>query len=54
LVFHFDVECSVLLKGEEEEVVNSRALSGALKWLPQGGQEEVFPEGVMPVVSTIL
>eukprot|EP00601_Ochromonadales_sp_CCMP2298_P037224 CAMPEP_0173362984 /NCGR_PEP_ID=MMETSP1144-20121109/22131_1 /TAXON_ID=483371 /ORGANISM="non described non described, Strain CCMP2298" /LENGTH=246 /DNA_ID=CAMNT_0014312879 /DNA_START=373 /DNA_END=1110 /DNA_ORIENTATION=- len=54
LVFHFDVECSVLLHGEEEEVLNNRALSGGLKWLPQGGQEEAFSEGVAPVHDDIV
>ena len=45
IVFHFDVECTtVAMPGSSEvKVVNANALSGALKWLPQGAQMEVFP-----------
>lgn len=45
IVFHFDVECTTaLLPGSTEPtVVNANALSGAMTWLPQGAQNEVFP-----------
>mgnify|MGYP000305420675 CR=1 FL=1 len=42
IVFHFDVECTTT-GGSEPEVINASALSGELKWLPQGAQSEVFP-----------
>jgi DNA-directed RNA polymerases I and III subunit RPAC1 len=43
IVFHFDVECTTTTVNGQVQVVNGNALSGALKWLPQGGQAEVFP-----------
>ena len=48
IVFHFDVECTSQLSGTvkangETAYVNENALSGALSWLPQGNQAEVFP-----------
>ena len=57
IVFHFDVECKneVTTKANgEEEYVNETAYSGALRWLPQGSQEEMFPEGVKPVLDDIV
>lgn len=45
IVFHFDVECTTqhVAGSSEPVVVNDKALSGALKWLPQGTQAEMFP-----------
>jgi DNA-directed RNA polymerase I and III subunit RPAC1 len=45
IVFHFDVECTTqnVPGSSEPAVINDKALSGSLKWLPQGGQNEVFP-----------
>lgn len=51
IVFHFDVECTA---GSGDSVINGSALSGAMKWLPQGSQNEVFPEGVAPVHDDIV
>lgn len=51
IVFHFDVECTA---GSGDRVINGSALSGAMKWLPQGSQNEVFPEGVAPVHDDIV
>mmetsp|Transcript_19969 Transcript_19969/g.33435 ORF Transcript_19969/g.33435 Transcript_19969/m.33435 type:complete len:383 (+) Transcript_19969:120-1268(+) len=64
LVFHFDVECSNTTANanastaadgaaessadDNNNVVNASALSGELKWLPQGAQLEMFPEGDHP------
>jgi DNA-directed RNA polymerase I and III subunit RPAC1 len=44
IVFHFDVECTTanVPGSSEPKVVNANALSGALKWLPQGSQSDVF------------
>lgn len=44
IVFHFDVECTTqaVPGSAEPKVINGSALSGAMKWLPQGDQEEVF------------
>lgn len=44
IVFHFDVECTTqsVANSSEVKVINANALSGALKWLPQGDQMEVF------------
>lgn len=57
IVFHFDIECkneAVIKPNGQQGYVNESALSGALTWLPQGGQEEVFPEGVRPVHDDIV
>ena len=45
IVFHFDVECTTALQpgSSEPTVINASALSGAMNWLPQGAQNEVFP-----------
>lgn len=53
-MFHFDVECSASSVNGTEKVINASALSGAMKWLPQGSQNEVFPEGVAPVHDDIV
>ena len=44
-MFHFDVECTTALQpgSSEPTVINASALSGAMNWLPQGAQNEVFP-----------
>lgn len=47
LVFHFDVECTSEITTHKKHngefaYLNENALSGALTWLPQGNQEEVF------------
>lgn len=57
IVFHFDVECKnekVTKPNGQEEYVNESALSGQLTWLPQGSQNEIFPEGVKPVHDDIV
>jgi len=57
IVFHFDVECKneVFVKPSgKQEYVNESALSGQLTWLPQGNQNEMFPEGVKPVHEDIV
>ncbi len=46
IVFHFDVECTpeiITKPNGDEAYVNENALSGALTWLAQGNQEEMFP-----------
>lgn len=57
IVFHYDVECKnekVVKANGVEGFVNESALSGSLSWLPQGGQTELFPEGVRPVHNDIV
>lgn len=56
IVFHFDVQCSAKRDENNESVttVNDKALSGSLRWLPQGNQTEIFPEGVAPVHDDIV
>jgi len=54
IVFHFDVECTAAIVNGSEQIINGSALSGAMKWLPQGSQNEVFPEGVAPVHDDIV
>lgn len=57
IVFHFDVECTpeiVKNKFGKDSYKNEDALSGQLQWLPQGNQEELFPEGVRPVLDDIV
>jgi DNA-directed RNA polymerase I and III subunit RPAC1 len=46
VVFHFDIECkneTITKPNGQTGFVNESALSGALNWLPQGSQAEVFP-----------
>lgn len=47
LVFNFDVSCRV--SGNE----TMKAMSGALNWVPQGSQEDLFKDGVAPVHDDI-
>lgn len=59
LVFHFEVECTDQLSDKtkpngDKMYVNENAYSGQLRWLPQGSQEEMFPEGVRPVHDDIV
>ena len=44
IVFHFDVECTTqaVAGSTEPKIINGSALSGAMKWLPQGDQLDVF------------
>lgn len=57
IVFHFDVECTnemVDKPNGSKSYKNESALSGSLKWMPQGDQLEMFPEGVKPVHDDIV
>jgi hypothetical protein len=57
IVFHFDVECTneqVTNQFGKKCYKNENALSSALKWLPQGNQEEIFPGLSFLFVLTIL
>ena len=57
IVFNLDVKCTeerVTLKNGREAYVNETVYSSQLTWMPQGDQEEAFPEGVAPVHDDIV
>lgn len=57
IVLHFDVECKnekVIRPDGSEGWLNESALSGALTWMPQGSQADIFPEGIRPVHDDIV